>query len=41
MEAKLGALGAEMGNIENEIEELKRSIQQSISEAQRFLEVMP
>jgi len=39
--AAVGALGAEMGNIENEIEELKRSIQQSISEAQRFLEVMP
>ena len=39
--AAVGALGDEMRDIENEIEELRRSIQQSITEAQRFLEVLP
>jgi len=39
--AAVGALGNEMRNIQGEIEELKRSIQNSIREAQSFLEVMP
>lgn len=39
--AAIGSLGTEMASIESEIEDLKRSIQQSISEAQRFLEAMP
>jgi chromosome segregation ATPase len=39
--AAVGALGDEMRNIEAEIEELKRSIQRSIEEAQGFIEVMP
>ncbi len=38
--AAVGALGDEMSNIEGEIEVLKRSIRQSIEEAQRFIEVM-
>ena len=39
--AAVGALGDEMQNIESEIEDLKRSIQRSIEEAQGFIEVMP
>ncbi len=39
--AAIGSIGAEMADIESEIEELKRSIQQSIAEAQRFIEAMP
>lgn len=39
--AAVGSLGDAMRDIESEIEELKRSIQRSIEEAQGFLEVMP
>jgi len=39
--AAIGAIGDEMANIESEIEDLKRSIQESIAEAQRFIEAMP
>jgi len=38
--AAIGSIGDEMANIESEIEDLKRSIQQSIAEAERFLEAM-
>ena len=39
--AAIGSIGDEMKNIEADIEDLKKSIQQSIAEAQRFLEAMP
>jgi hypothetical protein len=39
--AAIGSIGDEMKNIEAEIEDLKKSIQQSIAEAQRFIEAMP
>ena len=39
--AAIGAIGDEMANIEGEIEDLTKSIQASIAEAQRFIEAMP